>query len=82
MTFPSQSVSDLDTTDWDVVVIGAGPGGSLTARVAARQGLKTLLIEARAWLSATAVRLVRIFPKVASYFVQAINRPASSTPTA
>ncbi len=33
----------------------------------------------RPWLSATALRLVRIFPKVAGYFVQAINRP-SSTP--
>ena len=49
MTFNPQSVSDLQTTEWDVVVIGAGPGGSLTAREAARQGLKTLLIEARAF---------------------------------
>ncbi len=49
MTFNQQSVSDLQTTEWDVVVIGAGPGGSLTAREAARLGLKTLLIEARAF---------------------------------
>ena len=49
MTSPPQSVSDLQTTEWDVVVIGAGPGGSLTAREAARRGLKTLLIETRAF---------------------------------
>ena len=49
MTSPPQSVSDLQTTEWDVVVIGAGPGGSLTAREAARLGLKTLLIETRAF---------------------------------
>lgn len=31
--------------DYDVIVVGAGPGGSTAARVCARHGLKTLLIE-------------------------------------
>ena len=31
--------------DYDVVVVGAGPGGSTAARFCARAGLKTLLIE-------------------------------------
>ena len=31
--------------DYDVVVVGAGPGGSTAARVCAQAGLKTLLIE-------------------------------------
>ncbi len=33
--------------NYDVIVIGAGPGGSSAARFAARSGLKTLLIEKR-----------------------------------
>ncbi len=33
--------------EYDVLVIGAGPGGSMAARYAARQGLKVLLIEKR-----------------------------------
>jgi menaquinone-9 beta-reductase len=32
---------------WDVVVIGAGPAGSMAATLLARRGLKTLLIEKR-----------------------------------
>ena len=31
--------------DYDVIVVGAGPGGSTAARVCAQAGLKTLLIE-------------------------------------
>ncbi|OGP74199.1 MAG: hypothetical protein A2V86_13785 [Deltaproteobacteria bacterium RBG_16_49_23] len=31
--------------DYDVVIVGAGPGGSTAARFCARSGLKTLLIE-------------------------------------
>ena len=49
MTHHPSHGSDLESTEWDVVVIGAGPGGSVTAREAARQGLRTLLIEARAF---------------------------------
>ncbi len=32
-------------TDWDVIVVGAGPAGSLAARGAARAGLKALLLD-------------------------------------
>ncbi|MBS3060535.1 MAG: NAD(P)/FAD-dependent oxidoreductase [DPANN group archaeon] len=32
---------------WDVIVVGAGPGGSIAARDCARQGLKTLVIDKR-----------------------------------
>lgn len=34
-------------TSWDVIVIGAGPGGSLAARQLALAGLQTLLIDAK-----------------------------------
>jgi len=37
-------MSDLT---YDVVVVGAGPGGSMTAKVAAEEGAKVLLIEKR-----------------------------------
>ena len=33
------------TTNYDVVVVGAGPGGATTARHLARSGLKTLLLD-------------------------------------
>ena len=33
--------------DYDTVVVGAGPGGSTTARFAARNGARTLLLEKR-----------------------------------
>ena len=33
--------------EYDVLVIGAGPGGSMAARYASRHGLKTLLVEKR-----------------------------------
>lgn len=36
-------------TDWDVVVIGAGLAGGLSALLHARAGLRTLLIEAKAF---------------------------------
>jgi digeranylgeranylglycerophospholipid reductase len=36
-----------EVQEWDVVVVGAGPGGSMAAREAARAGLETLLIEKR-----------------------------------
>lgn len=39
----------LSSTNWDVAVLGAGPGGTIAAREAARRGLRTILIEARAF---------------------------------
>jgi len=32
---------------WDVIVVGAGPGGSVAAKICAEEGLKTLLLERR-----------------------------------
>ena len=45
----SQRRGELESTIWDVAVIGAGPGGAVAAREAARCGLRTVLIEARAF---------------------------------
>lgn len=39
----------IAATPWDVVVIGAGPAGSMAARSAARRGAETLLIEKEAF---------------------------------
>lgn len=44
---PPTNLADACREAWDVVVIGAGPAGSLGAREAARQGLRTLLVEAK-----------------------------------
>ncbi|MBI3311953.1 MAG: NAD(P)/FAD-dependent oxidoreductase [Candidatus Omnitrophica bacterium] len=38
-------MDDPRGTAWDLLVIGAGPAGSLTAREAARKGLKVLLVD-------------------------------------
>jgi menaquinone-9 beta-reductase len=38
-------VADAAARTWDVLVVGAGPGGAFTAREAARAGLATLLVE-------------------------------------
>ena len=43
MSFVQRAAGKL----WDVVVVGAGPAGALTAREAARGGLSTLLIEGK-----------------------------------
>ncbi|UCH89724.1 MAG: NAD(P)/FAD-dependent oxidoreductase, partial [Thermoplasmata archaeon] len=37
----------MDDLNYDVVVVGAGPGGSMTAKVAAEEGAKVILIEKR-----------------------------------
>ncbi len=36
-----------EVQEWDLVVVGAGPGGSMAAREAARAGLEVLMIEKR-----------------------------------
>lgn len=36
-----------EVEEWDVVVVGGGPGGSMAAREAARAGLQVLMIEKR-----------------------------------
>ncbi|MGN0191555.1 MAG: FAD-dependent oxidoreductase, partial [Candidatus Cryptobacteroides sp.] len=43
-TLPGRNIS-LDSS-WDVIVVGGGPSGCTAAISAARQGAKTLLIEA------------------------------------
>ncbi|MFL5240995.1 MAG: NAD(P)/FAD-dependent oxidoreductase [Gemmataceae bacterium] len=37
--------AEASSTVWDVIVVGAGPAGSLAARQIARQGLKVLLVD-------------------------------------
>lgn len=34
-------------SDYDVIVVGAGPGGAIAAKVAAENGLRVLLLEKR-----------------------------------
>ena len=43
----TRSLSDLQATLWDVVVIGAGVAGSVAAREAARAGHRVLLVDKR-----------------------------------
>ena len=42
---PTISVGDARALDWDVVVIGAGPAGALSAKLLAERGLGVLLID-------------------------------------
>jgi flavin-dependent dehydrogenase len=42
-------IHDVARTAWDAIVIGAGPAGALAARHAALWGLKTLLVDAKAF---------------------------------
>jgi flavin-dependent dehydrogenase len=35
--------------DWDVIVVGAGPGGAAAAKRCAETGLRTLVLEKRSW---------------------------------
>ena len=39
------SVQETQQTEWDVVVVGAGPAGSMAARSTAKLGLRVLLID-------------------------------------
>ncbi|MEQ8789747.1 MAG: FAD-dependent monooxygenase [Pirellulaceae bacterium] len=39
------SLDDAARDDWELVVLGAGPAGAMTAREAARQGIRVLLVD-------------------------------------
>ena len=41
---------------YDVIVLGGGPGGYVAAERAGQAGLKTLLIEQRAWAAPASTR--------------------------
>lgn len=51
-TLPSRPIPLSD--DWEVIVIGGGPSGCAAATAAAREGAKTLLIEAGGFLGGSA----------------------------
>ena len=42
----------MNPIDYDVVIIGCGPAGTTTARIAAQKGLKVLLVDKRQELGA------------------------------
>ncbi|MEO6040062.1 MAG: FAD-dependent oxidoreductase, partial [Saprospiraceae bacterium] len=42
----------MNTPDYDLVIIGCGPAGSTTARIAAERGLRVLLVDKRQELGA------------------------------
>jgi menaquinone-9 beta-reductase len=41
----ASDAATADASEWDVIVIGAGPAGSMAATLLARRGLRTLLVE-------------------------------------
>ncbi len=49
VNFALTETRDLPQQEWDVVVIGAGVAGSVAARQCAQRGLKTLLVDGRAF---------------------------------
>ncbi|MBV8782000.1 MAG: FAD-dependent monooxygenase, partial [Phycisphaerae bacterium] len=61
-------MNDLTEQDWDAIVIGAGPAGSVSAYRLARAGWRVLLVERCAWprakvcggcVNAEAIRLLK-----------------------
>lgn len=49
MTLSATTIDDASRGTWDLVVIGAGPAGTIAARQGACAGLKTLLVERRSF---------------------------------
>jgi flavin-dependent dehydrogenase len=49
MTRATLSIKDVGHRVWDVIVLGAGPGGAIAAYELAREGARTLLIEKRSF---------------------------------
>jgi len=45
MSQPTLSIEQATSTQWDAIVVGAGPGGSVAALELARRGVKTLLVD-------------------------------------
>ena len=50
--FGSRQIAPMPELDYDLVIIGAGPAGSTTARFAAANGLRVLLVDKRQELGA------------------------------
>src|SRR5207249_9535667 len=61
----------MSSYQYDVVVVGAGPSGSMTARYAAAGGCKTLLIEKRQEIGSP----VRCGEGLARHFVEDTKMP-------
>src|SRR5207237_8427004 len=61
----------MSSYQYDVVVVGAGPSGSMTARYAAAGGCKTLLIEERQEIGSP----VRCGEGLARHFVEDTKMP-------
>ena len=61
----------MSSVEYDVVVVGAGPAGSMTARYAAQGGCRTLLIEKRQEIGSP----VRCGEGLARHFVEDTNLP-------
>ena len=55
MDFYQESPKKLPVSHYDVVIVGAGTGGVFAAVAAARNGAKTMVIEAKGYPGGTAV---------------------------
>lgn len=62
-----QKVSSAETTDYDLIVIGAGPGGYVAAIRAAQLGMKVACVEKRSTLGGTCLNVGCIPSKVLLY---------------
>lgn len=62
-----QKVSSAETTDYDLIVIGAGPGGYVAAIRAAQLGMKVACVEKRSMLGGTCLNVGCIPSKVLLY---------------